>query len=236
MAAFPLYSPLICPPGWEPDFAAGSESCTLQTGDVSRSRLIDGGSLFRSVDTAATVDVNNITLQLIVGTPVVDGDIETSTVDLIITGPMVGSPVITISTTQAWDTNLSSCSLNGVTRLRAAVLAADTIITMPPVDIPSTWTDSTCLMTSFTRTMSGGKGLPVSGGSPISFESIRTGPTYNLYHVAFADTAEDGSLEEVNGISAWNPFTLSWDAFPLPTEELYEIDTDGNITPTPPCP
>ena len=236
MAAFPLYSPLICPPGWEPDFVAGSESCVLQSGNVTRSRLIAGGSLFRSVETAGSADVNNITLQLIVGSPVTDGDIDTSTLDLIVSGPMVGSPVITISTTQAWNTNLSSCSLNGVDRLRAAVLVADTIITMPPVDIPSTWTDSTCLMTSFTETMSGGAGLPISGGSPVSFESIRTGSTYNLYHVANADTVEDGSNEAVNAISAWNQFTLSWDTFPIPAEDLYEIDSAGNITPTPPCP
>jgi hypothetical protein len=158
------------------------------------------------------------------------GDIDTYSLDLIITGPMVGSPAITISTTQAWDTNLSTCSLNGVTRLRAAVLAADTIITMPPVDT-AVWTDSTCLMTSFGPTTMG-TGIP-GVGLPTYSSGIRTGPTYALFHVANADTAEDGTLEAVDAISEWDGVNNQWIAHP---STPYEIDADGNITPTPSCP
>ncbi len=223
MAAFPLYSPLICPPGWQPDFAAGSEACALQTGDVSRARLVAGGSLFRSVETAGSADVNNIILQLIVGTPVSVGDIDTSSIDLIISGPMVGSPTITISSTQAWNTNTTSCVAggNGVSNLRAAVLLANTIITMPPIDT-TVWTDSTCLMASFGPTnMSGGIGLPIYSSS------IRTGPTYALFHVANADTAEDGTFEAVDAISEWDGINNKWISHP---STLYEVGDPA------PCP
>lgn len=234
MAAFPLYSPLICPPGWEPTFTAGSTPCTLQSGDVTRSRLTAGGALFRSVETAATENVNNIWVScelnqtshnpsgntvydVILNYTNADGDAQT--------------PIV-VTSGQVYDNVGGSYTTNGIDTLRGA-LVGNSILTMPTTDIPSTWTPASDAdsITSFgspaSLNLDGGAGLPANS------DGIRTGPTYALFHVANADTADDGSNEEVNEISEWDGVNNEW--VPHPSLQ-YEIDSDGNITPTPPCP
>ena len=238
MAAFPLYSPLICPPGWEPDFVAGATQCTLQTGNVKRSRLEIGGSFFRSVETAASFPVNEIELTCIViltGNEGVDTDVYS--VDFSITDPINGT--ITIPTfTQKYNNDTGSCvaGFDGPGQLRTKISAGSPpyVISMPEIDNPALWdssTDDACLLTSFGGSpivlLDGGVGLPIYSSG------IRTGPTYALFHIDNADTAENGDNVTVNEISEWDGINNQWISHPSTS---YEIDSAGNITPTPPCP
>ena len=213
---------------------------------MTRARLQAGGTFFRSAKTGGIENVNNITVSCTVVQTSGDGsgdDVYSVTLNYTDSDGNLGSPA---TATQVFDNVGDSYTTNGIDGLRGK-MATNTILTMPEDDTGSSgWfaaTDDADHITQFGAgsppellSLEGGTTLPTSGGSPISFESIRTGATDALFHVANADTAEDGSQEEVNTISAWNPFTLRWDAFPLPDEDLYEIDSDGNITPTPTCP
>lgn len=249
MAAFPLYSPLICWPGWEPDFVAGSESCVLQSGDATRARLGGvveaGGTFFRSINTGAIENVNAITITCTIVDSGTNGDEDWEDISVVVKAPWISDE--TYNFTQTYDTNLASCvGLSGPEQLRAAVQNGSpaSVITLPTIDDIGTGTitspvpwdsgtdDADCFMTAFLETnLSGAVGLPAND------TDLRTGPTYALFHIANAEVSATGlPLESFNGISAWNPFTLSWDEFPIPTEDLYEIDAGGNITPTPPCP
>ena len=229
MSSFPLYSPLICPPGWEPNFTASSTSCTLQSGDVKRSRRTAGGALFRSVETGATNNVNNITIECTVIQISGDGtgnDVYEVTLNYTDANGVPQTPLVD---TQTYDNVGGSWSSSAITAFRAALVASP-ILTMPTTDIPSGWTpasDADHMSAFASDALSGGVGLP--DYSP----TIRTGPTYALFHVANSDTAEDGSNEEVNEIREWDGINNQW--VPHPSTQ-YEIDSNGNITPTPPCP
>lgn len=233
MAAFPLYSPLICPPGWEPDFTAGATQCTLQSGNVTRSRITAGGTFFRSVETAGSATVNNIVLSCTITLTGTVGDIDTYDVIFNYTDPL-GVSQTPITVEQKIDTGApGGVTLSGIDELRTA-LSGNSIVTMPLNDTPEPWvaaTDDADFLSAFGGSpevnMTGGVGLPIYSSG------IRTGPTYALFHIDNADTAENGDNVTVNEISEWDGINNQWISHPSTS---YEIDSVGNITPTPPCP
>ena len=229
MAAFPLYSPLICPNiFYKPDFLAGSTPCTLQSGDVTRSRLLIGGSFFRSTEAAGNDNVNGILLTCTVTLIDTTGDIETYDVDFDYTDAN-GTPLTTITVAQVYNTDTLIYTTNGIDSLRAA-LVGNLIVTMPTVDVANTETgwggynssSDSDHITAFTQTpMEDALTLPTGPSG------IRTGPTYTLYHIARADTAADGSWEDINAISEWDGVNSLWIAHP---STLYEVGDPA------PCP
>ena len=237
MAAFPKYSKYICNTYPDNGFVAGPQSCVLPSGDVKRSRLAAGGSFYRSVETGATSDVNNISLTCTVTFRETVGDIDFYDVVFDYTDD-TGAPQPTITVEQRYDTLNTIYTLNGITQLRAA-LSGNSIVRMPTDDSGTAGSGYTSVsdadhISSFSGTMSGGLQLPVSGGSPVDLDTIRTGPTYTLAHIAQSDTAENGDWVDINAISEWDG--SQWTEHP---SSLHEPFIDGNgdvVVPHPDCP
>lgn len=220
-ALFPKYHELICNT-YTPVFVAGPSPCTLQSGDTTRSRLADGGTLFRSVENGSTSNVNNIILECIV-TPTI-GNVQE--VVFKITDPL--GAVTTLPTfTQEYDALAAPdpiCFESGISQLRAT-LATNLVVTMPTIDDIQPWDaitdDSECLLTSFGPTNLSGAAVLPDNISP-----IRTGPAFTLYHVGSAEESATGlPLTVVNTLSEWDG--TQWIAHP---STLYDPDSP------PPCP
>jgi hypothetical protein len=224
MASFPKYHELICNT-YTPDFTAGSTSCTLQSAPlVTKSRLVAGGSFFRSVKDGGTGNVNAIVLECILtprgGSPDVDdGILRITNVD----GTIQDVPFV-----QKYGGGSPHCIINGVDALRTA-LSGNTIVTMPLLDDVQPWdastNDAACEMSAFGPTPMGGATV-----LPDATAAIRTGPAYSLFHVLQAETGDKGEITDVDAISEWDG--TEWVAHPSPQ---YELDSDGNITPDPGC-
>ena len=179
MAGFPKYHELICDT-YTPDFTASSTPCTLQTTTESRSRLVGGGTFFRSVDVQTAYDVDNIKLECTVTAAPSEGDNSVDDVEFKVTDAF--SVVTTYNFQQKYDTVEMSCTLNGVSQLRS-LLSNNPIVNMPILDTQQPWNssidDSDCLLSSFGSTnMSGGN------GPPVPTIAVRTGPAYSLFHIS----------------------------------------------------
>ncbi len=237
MAAFPLYSPLICLPGWEPNFTAGSEPCTLQSVEtVTKSRWDEPtAGLFRSVQTGGSATVNAIQINCVV-TEISGGATITENVEFNYTDPK-GVWQTTITFQQAY-TSTSPCvtvdagspgTITPVQRLRSllsAIPVDEAVLIMPEDDTANTGyvagdDDSICPLVSFTTTLKDALGLPPDS------TGIRTGPTYALMHIENAETEPDGSVTTVNALSEWDGVNNQWTAHP---STLYEVGDPA------PCP
>jgi len=241
MASFPKYNPLICG-NYSPNFTAGAVPCTLQSvARVARARLLAGNTFFRSVQTAAFVDVNSINLNCTVTPLGIVGTVQSEQVDLIITDEFgVVNP--TISIIQEIDLGSpTTCISHGPSLLRAALTGNPSVI-MPPSDDgdggsgwsivgPTPPNLEPCFIIPFNANLSGGIGLPPGGDG----SSIRTGPTFTLMHIQEAETGPAGEIDiNVNEISEWDG--TQWIAHPSSLHNV-AIDAQGNIiAPHPDCP
>ncbi len=234
MAAFPKYHELICNT-YTPTFTAGPQPSILQsTNQVTKSRLLAGGTFFRSVKDGATGSVNNIILECVVIPVSVIGNIVTEDVVFTITddmGNITTLPTITQQLNAGSPTTI--CIQSGFAQLRSSLISNPDVV-MPLDDSASSgWLQSVneafCFITSFGPTnMSGASVLP-DGDS-----SIRTGPTYTLFHTVQAETGSKGQITDVNSISEWDG--IGWGAYPSPLVEP-AYDVNGNIIiPHPDCP
>lgn len=217
---FPKYHELICDT-YTPNFVAGATPCTMSSENVSRSRLVAGGTFFRSIEHGAVYPNNSIILECIVTLVSDISDIQTYDVVFNVTDK---DGIVTPYTfQQKYNSDLSTCITNGVTTLRDK-LATNPIVNMPIIDVIEPWDaatdDNPCLLTSFSKTaLDGGVGLPIPP------PTIRTGPTFTLYHANLWDGNDDGTSKMYNKIFEWDG--VQWIAHP---SILYPIDSP------PPCP
>ena len=228
--SFPLYAPEICPPGWVPTFDASLGPCVLTQGDVNRSRLTKGGTFFRSVETGATSNVNNIAVVCTVTQTSGDGTANDVYSVVINYTDEEGAAQPAVSANQTYDNVGGSWTSSPMASLRIQ-LSGSSVMTMPADDTKSSgWLASSMdadHMTTFADNLSGGVGIPDYT------VGIRTGPTFALFHVGFDDSADNGDQVEVNATKEWDGVNAAWIDFPSDT---YKLDSDGTITPTPPCP
>ncbi len=222
-ALFPKYHELICNT-YTPPFVAGTSPSLIGSGDITRSRLVAGGTFFRSVDVLFASNVNDIILQCVVVFTGIEGtDTNVYDVDFTITDP-VGNITIIPTFTQKYNTDINSCVQNGVSILRS-LLASNSIVNMPTTDVQQSWNassnDSDCLLSSFGPTkMSGGAGVPTDT------DSIRSGPAFTLFHVYESEENNaNGSLTLLNQMIEWDG--TQWINHP---STLYSPDNP------PPCP
>jgi len=221
---FPKYHKLVCDT-YTPDFTATGENCVLQTvEEVTKARLVQGGTFFRSVKDGGSGDVNNIMLECVVaaGSPPGTDNVvfKITDIDAI---EVVDRTVYTIEFTQ--DSG-SPCSIgdDGIKKLRDVLNAGSPNypypVIMPEVDNKQPWDASTqdahCTIAEFTPAVSMGGATVLPDGSV----SIRTGPSFTLFHIQNAETGNKGEITAVDALSEWDG--VQWIAYP---SELHEAGT-----------
>jgi len=236
MAAFPKYHELICDT-YTPTFVASSAPCVLPSYPlVTKSRLLAGGTLFRSVANGGEADVNQIILQCVVTTVSNVAGLLIQTVDFTITDQdsvVTNIPQFTQQIDTSGSPNVCIPGFNGFTQLRTA-LNSNGDIDMPLDDTSgSGWKqvddEGFCMLTAF-----GPWNMADATVLPDGTSAIRTGPSYTLGFIIRAETDSDGGSTEVNAITEWDG--SNWVAHPSP---LFEPAYDANgdvITPHPDCP
>ena len=204
---FPKYHKLICDT-YTPDFTASGTPCTLQTGSgYTKSRLLKGGTFFRSIQTGATSNVNNIHLTCVVTDVTVIGspptNIITENVDFTITDVL--GQVTTLPTFQQaiFTGSPIACVENGFDNLRTKMgLSGQSVIEIPNSDADgSGWIiadEEECMLTSFDFDMGGA--VVLDNGS----STMRTGPAFTLFYISTMETTATGGITTVDTISEWD--------------------------------
>ena len=214
---FPKYSEYVCNTYPDNGFEASGENCVLQTSpEVTKARLIAGGTFFKSVKDGGSGNVNNITLECIVTAGSPPG---TDNVVLNITD--VDGSIQPISFTQIGG---SPCGENGINNLRDILNAGSPTypyaVMMPEIDDVQSWDaatqDAECVITNFGPIKMGTGLSVVAKVLPDGSADIRTGPTFTLFHIQKAETGNTGEVTTVDAVSEWDG--AQWITYP---SELY---------------
>jgi len=211
-------------PTCTPHFIPSSTGCVLPSEDETKSRLLIGGTLFRSRNPG--FGANDISISCIWetadGNPPVAG-CPSNIVNIILTVVAPGyTQDYTVVQTVICESPINWTSAIPTLRIN---LAADplSVIDLPDSDIQTpgevagtTWTsaEDAEFLSEFTQTsLSGGTGISDSP-TQTELDVIRTGPGFTLTNIRLSEkTTNDGSMVSINKIRYWGGSPVSWQIF-----------------------
>ena len=216
-----------------PDFTPGPTPCTLQSATERRSRLVAGGTFFRSI--GFSVSENSIQIKceqlsyIYTGSgtillPVI-GDTITETFRITITKGIVtetfdavqGSEYQSVEDPPTVFTDTWVITTSAIPSFRSQINGTSTLITVPASDGIQPWnagTDDAVTMSTFAYTNMAG-GLPTAPSV-----TIRTGPIYSILQLTGTEDINGNSVTGTT-IKYWGyggGSVLGWNVFNPETE------------------